>query len=268
MSDYGFPKLMELLQGKSIENEVLGFVDLCGTKSYIKKYLKNELGNLQGHLTRLQTSFSSALLNVSKDNPDINVIQASDGAFIQGKADDVLIAIVKVFSICPFIFNYKEIHPIPMRASIATGLIRVAENQKEIEQIKNFKGYPFWGPAFVKTHLMEKHGRKGLHIFITESAHNLLDVNIQDLVIKDKYVSSVDVFNESKEDYYLYNWCLLLPEIVEEYLKVSLAGQYDPNGNYGEKTLAYFIQAANEWMSSEDEYLKQFGAELLALKNS
>lgn len=212
MTELFFPKILELIQGKAINDEALGFIDLCGTTSFLSEYIKGKGGSMQAQLTRLQTSFSSALLNAANDNPRLSIIQASDGAFIQGPADDVLIAIIRVIAVCPFIFDHQNIIPIPMRASISSGLVRVAENNNEIEKVKNFKGFPFWGPAFVKTHLMEKQGVKGINVFITDTVASLINEKFQDLVIKSDNDGTVDVLGEGKEKYHIYNWCMLMPD--------------------------------------------------------
>lgn len=263
-----FPKLMELVEGKKQDDKVLGFVDLCGTKVFIQKYLKDEIGNMQRTLTVLQTSFSSALLNVAKDNQNLSIIQASDGAFIEGSADDVLAGIMKVISLTPFImFSGKDIRPVPMRGAIADGLIQVFESD-EVKNIKNFNGFPFWGPAFVKTYLMEKKGQKGINIFITESVKNKLkEQSHKDSVIEKTQTSNVDVYGESGETVFLVNWCKLLPEFVDDYLEKSMPEHYDPKGEYGIKTLAFFLKAAEQWKSSEDESLQQMGSHMYELRD-
>lgn len=52
---------------------------------------------------------------------------------------------------------------------------------------------------------------------------------------------------------------------MDEYLKETLKAEYDSEGKYGEKSLAYFIEAAKKWCASSDSYLKTYGEGILRL---
>jgi hypothetical protein len=106
-------QLKGMLEGTREDDLVLGFIDLCGTKAHVAEFIRNNGGN-QHVLTRLQTSFSSALANVAKESPELLVTQASDGAFLIGNAEAVLKGIIKTMLYAPFFFfDYKRMSFIP-----------------------------------------------------------------------------------------------------------------------------------------------------------
>ncbi len=262
-----FPQLRALLEGTKEPDLTLGFVDLCGFTSYITAYLADTMGEQQGGITRLITSFGSSLANVAKECPNLKVAQASDGAYLLGQAEDVFDGIVKVMLYAPFFqFNGKDLGFVPMRAAIADGIVRVETNAKELDQYKNLFGFPYWGPAFVKTYQMEKDKRAtGIQVFATESVIKKMNADQQRLFV-DRLIGSVGLGDHGNEQFFSANWLARVPALSDRVLEEQ---GLDPTENeMGIKYLARIIWTATKWVENGDNYYKMYGKSILEMRDT
>lgn len=259
-----FPNIEAYLKGTDEPGKTLGFVDLCGTKAFVGHYLDDESDGMQALLTRLITSFGSALANVAKESPDVDVIQASDGAFLIGEPNQVLESMVKVFLYTPSFFKPSKVSLIPMRAALANGLIRVEEGES-LKELTNLRTFPFWGPAFVKTYLMEKTKEaKGIHIFISESVANQLDEDTCKSVLREAPVDTVSVSTKDEESFYKVNWISLIPKLTFDGTQLSEAATEIEN--FDAKLIAHLSAIAETWVKGNDQHFQIYGQSILDLK--
>ena len=157
-----------------------------------------------------QTSFSSALATVAQNYPQIQVAQASDSGFLIGtNADEVVEAVCNVFAYASVYFNPTQSPLIPMRAALATGLVRVATDKQALQELNNFYCLPYWGAALAKVYLMEKLGPKGMRVFVTDSVKSRLGTNSLKWVQTE--VGKVGIHGQGKEAYHELNWLLHAP---------------------------------------------------------
>lgn len=244
-----FPKLSEMIGGRKVD-KTLGFIDITGTKAWVAEYLKNPSFSSQVALSQLQAAFSSALAKLAESNPSLEIIVASDGAFLVGSSSDVLNGLVELFASVPSwrcSFKIDGLQPLPMRAAMAKGLVQIQVSES-VSALDNFSQIPYWGEAFTKVYKMERSQPKGLRLFITKSvADDLQDTHAEFIV--ENEVAQVDIYGEGAESYFQVNW-LIMPPIG------------------GTNIMTKFIEIGRQWANSEDEHYRLHGQSIVELSGA
>lgn len=229
----------------------LVFIDLWGMTEMIAK--AGRTGDLLdvANVVQVQSRFWSLLGVKAQHYPQVEIISASDAAYLVGDDPAVLIEIVNDF-FCYLSVLTGPFHLIPLRAAMSAGLRRLPVGPS-ISSLQNFKFAPYIGEAFVKTYKMEKGGPAGMRFFVTESARQALGSKTK-FMISPESVGKVAVKDEPGEDYFEVNW------LERQYLNCVIRKQ-PTQVTFG----AEIESVASLWKSRGNRYMKDVGSGILDL---
>ncbi len=232
-----FPGIMELIAGKAT-SKTIAFLDLWGTTSKLKQFAKS--GDIldQMGITQAQASFTSALASAAKYDSKIEIIQASDGAFIcADAADSVIAAIGKIFAIT--CIHTGKFHLIPLRASLSKGIVEIHRDDDLEKKVPNYKFLPYWGEGFLKVTYLEKKGRRGMRVFLTEEVFSDLKDDFKECVLPEPYEMEFSALGKT-ERVFEFNWLL------------------DSDWN-GTQLTVELVKRGKVWRAEGNEYQKEIG---------
>lgn len=244
-------EIMELLNGKQTD-KYLAFLDVWGTTARIEKSEKS--GDLLDHgdLAQIQSTFLSVLAAVASQNSDVDILTASDGAYVVSSDINKLLKILRI--IMSGTQTWKgHFHLIPLRGAISTGLSEIRDDKQALTKIPNFHYMPYFGSAFVKTYLMEKLAPKGMRVFVTESVKDKIEQTGSQL---SPSMGSVGVLNGQKEPYYELNW--LDNSVLDDPIGHTTFGSelskvaqiFREKGSSYQKDIGLSLQGLIEWVNT------------------
>lgn len=166
-----------------------------------------------------------------------------------------------------FQFNGKDLGFVPMRAAIADGIVRVETNNEELSKYKNLYGFPYWGPAFVKTYIMEKSKTaKGIQVFATESVIGKMSPGQKKIFDTANVIGSVSVGDHGEERFFRANWLALVQTLSNRILEQQ--GLDPSKENIGIKYLARIVWTAQKWVENGNEWDKMYGQSILEMRDT
>lgn len=230
------------------KDTVVLWVDLWGVSSLLANLKKENDLLVQADIAHRIAAFSSRLAVTAKTYSNVEVIQASDGAFIISEDPNLIIEVtINLFQMMQ-VHTQDKFRVQPLRGGISQGLVEIASNKVELDKIKNFSYFPYTGEGMAKAHKIEacKH-KKGIRLFITESVKNRLSVDNLKRVSSVSEPGGVSILNEDPENYYEMTW------MDDNFLSASYEG----------KTIEEQITEIEEHAENQDDKYLSFLADSL-----